>query len=173
MNFLMIKKEKKMSKVVRHNLEVGDAKIRFRNFAGREGQFNPAGKRNFVIFLDQETAKDLQEDGWNIRLLRSRDPEEEPQAYLPVDVEFKNFPPEIWLITSRGKNLLGEDVVGTLDQAEIEIADLVIRPYNWEVGEKKGIKAYLKKAFITIVEDSFTAKYFDVPDGYSAPPFDE
>jgi len=162
-----------VSKVIRHNLEIGEAKIRFRNFSGREGQFNPPGKRNFVVFLDPDTAANLREDGWNIRSLRARDPEEEPQAYLPVDVEFKNFPPEIWLITSRGKNLLDAEIVGTLDQAEIQNADLVIRPYNWEMSGKSGIKAYLKKAFITIVEDSFSAKYFDVPEGYSAPPFDE
>ncbi len=161
-----------MANEFRKNLSIENARIGFRNFSGREGQFNPKGKRNFVVFLDGENARTLEADGWNIRWLRPRDPEEESQAYLPVDVAFEHYPPKIVLITSHGKNDLNEETVNTLDLAEIKSLDLIIRPYSWEVGDKKGIKAYLRTMYVTIVEDEFEAKYRDVPEGFSTP-FDE
>lgn len=154
------------------NLSIENARIGFRNFSGREGQFNPKGKRNFVVFLDEENAKNLESDGWNVRWLKPRDPEEDPQAYLPVDVAFEHYPPRVVLITSHGKTDLNEETVNTLDLAEIKNVDLIIRPYSWEVGEKSGIKAYLRTMYVTIVEDEFEAKYRDVPEGFSTP-FDE
>jgi len=160
-----------MPNKVSKNLSIEDARIGFRNFSGKEGQFNPKGKRNFVVFLGKTDADVLAEDGWNIRWLKPRDPDEESQAYLPVDVNFDHVPPRIVVITSRAKNELSEDSINKLDWAEIEHVDLIIRPYNWEVGEKSGVKAYLKTMYVTIVEDEFESKYRDVPDGYS--PVDE
>lgn len=157
------------AKDFRKNLSIENARIGFRNFSGREGQFNPKGRRNFVVFLDDENAKNLGEDGWNVRFLKPRDLDEEPQAYLPVDVAFEHYPPRVVLITSHGKTELDDETVNILDLAEIKSTDLIIRPYSWEVGEKSGIKAYLKTMYVTIVEDEFEAKYRDVPDGFSTP----
>lgn len=156
-----------MANEFRKNLSIENARIGFRNFSGREGQFNPKGKRNFVVFLDEENAKNLENDGWNIRWLRPRDPEEDPQPYLPVDVAFEHYPPRIVLITSHGKTDLDQETVNTLDLAEIKTVDLIIRPYSWEVGDKRGVKAYLRTMYITIVEDEFELKYKDVPEGFS------
>ena len=36
------------------NIIVENAKIAFKNFSGKEGQFNPEGKRNFCLILDPE-----------------------------------------------------------------------------------------------------------------------
>ena len=40
-------------------LLVEDAKIAFRNFSGKEGQFNAKGDRNFCLLLTDELAEDL------------------------------------------------------------------------------------------------------------------
>lgn len=50
----------------RANLNLEGVRIGFRNFEGREGRYNVAGNRNFVIFLDNERAAELESQGWNI-----------------------------------------------------------------------------------------------------------
>ena len=150
--------------MVKKNIVIENARIGFRNFSGKEGKFNPAGRRNFCVFLETDLAKELEEDGWNIRWLQPRDEAEEPQAYLQVAVSFDNIPPKIILVTKKSKTPLDETSVDILDWAEIDNVDLIIRPYNWDVNGKGGVKAYIKTMYVTIVEDEFESKYYDVPD---------
>lgn len=145
-------------------ITIEGARIAFRNFSGKEGKYNPAGKRNFCVLLEEDLAKTLEHDGWNVRWLSPRDEGDSPQGYLQVSVAYGNFPPKIVLVSSNGKTVLGEEEVGLLDWAEIDSVDLVIRPYNWEVNSKSGVKAYLKSLWVTIAEDEFEKKYRDVPD---------
>lgn len=146
------------------NIIVENAKIAFKNFSGKEGQFNPEGKRNFCLILDPELAEKLHDDGWNIRTLKPKDDSEIPQPYIQVSVSFLTKPPKIVLVTSRGKTLLTEETVGMLDWAEIINVDLSVTPYQWTVAGKNGVKAYLKNMYITIQEDEFEKKYDDIPD---------
>jgi hypothetical protein len=141
------------------NINVENARIIFRNFAGKESKFNAKGKRNFCLCLDDDDAEKLKEIGWNIKYLSPRDPDDAPQAYIQVAVAFENIPPKIWLITGGKKTELNEDTVAALDYAEIENVDLIIRPYVWEVNGKTGIKAYVKNMYVTIVENEFEKKY--------------
>jgi len=139
--------------------------ILFRNFAGEEGQYNREGDRNFAVLLDEKTARELGEDGWNVKVLKPREDQEEEDVerpYLPVSVNFKGRPPRIVMITSRGKTVLGEDEVAMLDWADITNVDLIVRPYNWDVNGKTGIKAYLQSLYVTIEEDELERKYAEL-----------
>jgi hypothetical protein len=139
-------------------------RIIFRNFAGREGQFNREGDRNFAVLLDSEIADAMAADNWNVKWLKPRDEDEEenPQAYLPVSLNFKGRPPRIVLVTSRGRTSLDEHTVEMLDWADIINVDLIIRPYEWLVNGKSGIKAYCQSIYVTIVEDALEIKYAEI-----------
>lgn len=137
-------------------------KILFRNFAGKEGKFNKAGDRNFVVLLDPKTAEAMGDDGWNVKHLKPREDDEDDligQPYLPVAVNFRNKPPRIVMITSRGRTHLDEDTIETLDWVDMNTVDLIVNPYDYTVNDRSGRKAYLQTMFVTIAEDELELKY--------------
>lgn len=147
------------------NIVMEDVRIVFRNFAGREGQFNREGDRNFSVLLDDEKlVKDLEADGWNVKYLKAREEGDTEQPYLQVSVNFDGRPPRVTMITSRGRTNLGEREVEMLDWADIRTCDLIVRPYHWNVNGRSGIKAYLQSIFVTIEEDELELKYSDIDD---------
>jgi|SRR5580765_1247389 hypothetical protein len=138
---------------------VEDAPIIFRNFAGKEGQYNREGDRNFAVILPNEIAVQMLNDGWNVRYLESREEGDEDTPYISVSVNFKNRPPRVVLLTSTSRTQLDEDSVEILDWADIQTADLIARGYDWDVNGKTGTKAYLQSLFVTIEEDALERKY--------------
>lgn len=150
--------------MIEGTISIKSAKICFKNFSGKEGKFNPAGRRNFCVLLEADLSSKLKRDGWNVRYLEPRDEGDEPQAYMQVAVAFNNFPPRIVMITAGGKSVLSEDDVNILDWADIDNVDLILRPYNWELSGKSGVKAYVKSMYVTLSEDEFESKYYNVPD---------
>lgn len=147
------------------NVTIEDARIVFRNFSGKEGQYNREGDRNFAVILEDELAEQMAADGWNVKYLKPREEDDSPTPYVQVKVKYgKARPPRVVLITSRGRTQLDEDTIMILDWADIELVDLIIRPYEWDVNGRTGITAYLQTIFITIAEDELERKYADVPD---------
>jgi hypothetical protein len=138
---------------------IEDARIIFRNFAGKEGQYNREGDRNFAVVLDHETATAMLADGWNVKYLDAREEGDEDTPYIQVSVNFKNRPPRVVLLTSNSRTQLDEKTVDVIDWAEIQTVDLIARGYEWAVNDKTGVKAYLQSMFVTIREDALEKKY--------------
>lgn len=156
-----------MAKVNR-TINIENARLMFRNFSGREGKFNKEGVRSFAVLLDDpDLVRELEEEGWNVKYLNPREEGDKPQPYLNVSVTYGDFPPKVYLVTRKKKTLMTVETIGSLDYAEIDTVDLIIRPYNWEVRGDSGVKAYLKTMYVTVVEDDFAEKYADLDDNDS------
>lgn len=158
-----------------NEIAIEGARIRFRNLKGEPDKFNKAGgKRTFAVLINPEDADPLIAEGWNIKFLKPREDEEVPQPYLSVEAKYGNFPPRVYLIADGKKTELTEDSIGTLDYAEIENVDLIIRPYCWEMNGNHGVKAYLKTMYVTVKVDKFAEKYSDFDSGvYRSSAYDE
>lgn len=142
-----------------------DMRLIFRNFEGKATQYNNKGDRNFAVILGEDIAQSMLADGWNVKRLKPREDDEEPEEtpYLPVAVNFdKGKPPRIVMLSSKGRTNLGPDEVEVLDWVSIDKVDLIVRPYHWEVNGKGGIKAYLQTMFVTIEEDELERKYAEM-----------
>lgn len=149
-------------------VQIENAQLLFLNFNGEPSKYNKSGKRTFCVVLDPETADAMIADGWNVKHLKPRDPEDEPRAYVQVEAAFGNFPPNVVLINSSGRVQLNEDTIGCLDWMDIKTCDVVLNPYEWSVDGKTGVKAYLKSLYVVMEEDEFAAKYANVPAAGSA-----
>lgn len=144
-----------------------NVQIIFRNFEGKEGQYNRAGDRNFGVLLAEDVAQAMAEDGWNVKRLKVREDEEDPDAipqpWLSISVGFdKGKPPRVCMITSRGKTHLTEETVEQLDWVDMQNVDLIIAPYHWDVNGNQGVKAYLRSIYVTIEEDELERKYAEL-----------
>lgn len=146
------------------NVMIEGGRILFRNFSGKVDAFNLQGLKKFTVVLDPETAEQMKQDGWNVRYLKAREEGEEPTPILEVTLSWKHRPPQVVVITSRGRTNLDEPQVMVLDWAEFKNVDMIINPYQWQVGDKTGIKAYLKSIYVTILEDPLELKYADVKE---------
>lgn len=132
-----------------------------RNFSGTK--FDD-GKRSFGFFLDPEQAEDMIRDGWNVKYTKppknGNVPDDwEPRPWLKVALGFKYRPPKILQITSRGRTVLDEEAVDTLDWASIQEVDLSIRARFWEVNGNTGLMAYLYELYVTLEESPLALKY--------------
>lgn len=140
-------------------LQIDNARLIYRNFAGAGSKFNREGDRNFAIIIeDQETANKLAELGWNVKIKPPRDADDEPFMFLPVKVKFNDRGPNVYLISGNNRVTLDEDSVECLDDVDILNVDLDIRPYDWEVNGKSGRTAYLQSICVTQEVDRFAAR---------------
>lgn len=148
------------------NVVLEDVRIVYRNFEGREGQYNREGDRNFAVVLDDELAEAMKTDGWNVKTKPPREEGDGNFNTLSVTVSFntKARPPTAVLITSKGRTNLDKESIDILDWADIKTVDMILRPYQWAVSGKSGIKAYLQSIYVTLEEDALQKKYGDVPE---------
>lgn len=138
-------------------LQIDDARIIYRNFAGRGDKYNREGDRNFAVVIpDEDMANDLTKLGWNVKIKPPREDGDTPFMFLPVKVKFNDRGPNVYLKTGNVQNRLDEESVGLLDNIDIVGVDLDIRPYDWIVqegtpNEKSGRSAYLQS--IRVIQD--------------------
>jgi hypothetical protein len=141
-------------------LQIDDARIVYRNFAGEGSKFNREGDRNFAVVIPtEEMANALIDRGWNIKIKPPRDDDDEPFMFLPVKVKFNDRGPKAYLKSGTNMTTLDEDTIECLDEIDIMSVDLDIRPFDWEVNGKLGRTAYLQSIHVVQEVDRFAARY--------------
>lgn len=143
-------------------LIIEDARLIFRNFEGRETPYNRGGDRNFCVLIDDpEDAAAIQDYGYNVKIRKPRDEEDEVTHYLKVNVSYKFRSPRVIMHTRKNATPMEEDSVKLLDDVDILSADMVINPYSWERPNASGVSAYLDTLHVMIQDDYFADKYAD------------
>lgn len=144
----------------RNILEIEDARIIYRNFAGAPSKFNREGDRNFAVIIPNEEIKEaLVEAGWNVKIKPPRDEYDEPFMFLPVKVKFNNRGPAAYVVSGNSVTRLNEDTIDMLDEIDIASVDMDLRPFDWEVNGNTGRTAYLQAINVTQNVDRFGARY--------------
>lgn len=165
---------------------VENAKIVFKNFEGRQTEFNAKGNRNFSIVIeDPEVALNMYNNGWNIKVRpetkEDRDaikrfktlPEkveylvqkgvlQDAFFHMKVNVNYESRKkPMIYTVagTKRRPILMDETNVGSIDMTYIESCDVAITGFVWENSTGSGISAYLDTMYVTVRQNPFEDKY--------------
>lgn len=144
----------------RNVLEIEDARIIFRNFAGVGSKFNREGDRNFAVIIpNEEICNELVEAGWNVKIKPPRDVDDSPFMYLPVKIKFNARGPAAYVVSGKSVTRLNEETIDMLDEIDIASVDMDIRPYDWDVNGKQGRTAYLQAINVTQNIDRFAARH--------------
>ncbi|QAY17187.1 hypothetical protein SEA_MADAMATO_69 [Streptomyces phage Madamato] len=158
-----------MSQLVRRvdeEVTLEGARIIYRNFSGKAQMYNAEGYRNFHVVLDPEMGESMLAAGWNVKVKPPREEGEAPFYHLKVNVKYDGpRPPRIFMVTmsTNSRTQMPEDLVGMMDWGEFDTIDLKISPYNYNIGGKQGVSAYLKSMFAVLHEDELDKKYAHIP----------
>lgn len=140
---------------------IDDCEIIFKNFAGNKTQYNRNGKREFALKItDPADAEALIKDGWNVRIKDPRVEGENPRMHLPINVNFNDRGPNIWLNTGIARRKMKEDEVHRLDFINILSVNMDIAPHRYQKDDGScGKTAYLRGMEIFQDVDRFDEAY--------------
>lgn len=145
----------------RVSYEIEDARMIWTNFAGREGDYNDEGRRNFNLVLDEQSANELLADGFNVKYKEPKAEGVDPIWTLKVNVNYKGYnPPDIQIKNDHGIRKLDEESVAILDFASIEKCFVRFSPYHFKVN----VTAYLQTLLATIHESDYENSFYDEED---------
>lgn len=120
-----------------------DVNPRSANFTGIPKSVNDReGKRYFLIRLDEDLARELENDGWAVKWTQPRrdNPEYEPYPYIKVNINYDlRTKPKVYMVTKNNKTLLNEDTIGelegcTFDKVDVNISKIYYRRFDqWSI----------------------------------------
>lgn len=142
-------------------LQMDDVSITYKNFGGVGGMYNREGDRNFSIVIpDMETAQELIDMGWKVKIKEPREEGDSPFIHMPVKIKFNGRGPAVYLISGSNRMKLDEDNIGLLDKISIKHIDLDVRPYDWERPDgSSGRTSYLANMWVEQEIDRFYDRF--------------
>ena len=147
-----------------NEVQLEDVRIGWTNFSGSKGPFNKEGDLFFELFLRQDVANALADEGYNVKFPDEEDQEEDEyqkDPHLRIKLKMDGARPPKVVITngSNGSTQLNADTIQILDQADILTVDIIFRPYEYDVQGSRGKSAWLKGLYVTLNRSAFDDKY--------------
>ena len=169
--------ESKFELLINGDLNVENAAIIFKNFAGDPTRVNPqGGKRTFSLVLNEDMARRLHASGWNIKVKEIKDVYVEGENGITVswpdyDANYRerfdnamiyteivvnenaNYPPNIYKVTELDgeKSMIQVPPAQyyRLDKEELFSVDVVIHPYmhGRSIANPDAKKGYLRSMY--------------------------
>lgn len=121
-------------------LAVKNAKLYAHDFSGARSEF---GSRSICVEIPEEIKDILLADGWEIKVKVYEDIDREPRYYLPVNVKFNKYGPEITKVAPNTPVSFDESTADKLDDCDMTDIDILISPYKSE--RKDTLTAYLRE----------------------------
>ena len=145
----------------KEQLVIDDAILRFHNFAGAQTEYNAKGNRNIdVILPDSKMAVEMGEKGWNVKIRKPRNEDEDPYYTLNVKINMESkWPPKIIQVNRAQKIQYDAEMVDDLDDVNMMDIGMVINGSEWESQFGHGVKAYLDQLYFRVKPGVFGHKY--------------
>ena len=147
------------------SVELEDCVIVSKNFSGatvkHNGKImNNEGVRNFLLLLPPDIAQELEERSWRVKYFAPKEEGDEPQAFMKVNVSYRQTPPVVHYISDGVDTHLGENRVHMLDDVNIEMLDMRLSAFSRQDDDGVWRKsAFLDELWATVTPDRFAAKY--------------
>lgn len=134
------------------------------NFAGdpKKDRFGSDERKANLVIPDIDLARELIDDGFNVRLTKPRVGEEEgfvPRYFVKVKLNYKStWPPKVYLVTDKDKSvLLDEESVACLDDIWVDRVNAVLNRYEGPNGKSLYVKSM--EVYQKVDDDPISAKY--------------
>lgn len=134
------------------------------NFAGdpKKDRFGSDERKANLVIPDIDLARELIDDGFNVRLTKPRVGEEEgfvPRYFVKVKLNYKStWPPKVYLVTDEDKSvLLDEESVACLDDILVDRVNAVLNRYEGPNGKSLYVKSM--EVYQKVDDDPISAKY--------------
>lgn len=134
------------------------------NFTGdpKKDRFGSDERKANLVIPDIDLARELIDDGFNVRLTKPRVGEEEgfvPRYFVKVKLNYKStWPPKVYLVTDEDKSvLLDEESVACLDDIWVDRVNAVLNRYEGPNGKSLYVKSM--EVYQKVDDDPISAKY--------------
>lgn len=134
------------------------------NFSGdpKRDRFQSSQRKANLVIPNIEQARELIDEGFNVRLTKPREEEEEgfiPRYFVSVKLNYDSqWPPRVYLVTEENQGiLLDAESVGCIDDMWVESVNAVLNPYEGPNGKSLYVKSM--EVFQKIDDDPIASKY--------------
>jgi len=153
------------------NIE-GASFIFMTNFSGdpaRSGKYPSTTRQANLVIPDVDLARDLIDEGFNVKLTKPREGEEEgfvPTYFTTIKVNYQvKYPPKIYLVAGDAEpQLLDENTIDVLDKIRVKNVDVTLNKRFTDMGNT----LYVRTMYVEqdIDDDPWAGKYFCRHDEY-------